>query len=151
MKPIRRHRAFTLVEMLLVVAIISILAAMAISNFSNASQDTRAVVARQQLAVVQEAVNHWANKEIGKVTSFGSTGRSVSQVMAQYNGAADAQARFNLFKNYLDDAAIDAAQGGLVVDTATGRITSQVMRDVGMYLLLPDWGGNSYPKVQLLP
>jgi prepilin-type N-terminal cleavage/methylation domain-containing protein len=151
MKPTLPKRAFTLVEMLLVIAIISILAAMAISNFSNASQDTRAVVARQQLAVVQEAVNHWANKEIGKVTTSGGTGRTVAQVMAQYNGAADAQTRFNLFKGYLDDAAVDTTRGGLGVDNTTGRVTSEVMRDVGMYLLLPDWGGNSYPKVQLLP
>jgi prepilin-type N-terminal cleavage/methylation domain-containing protein len=77
-----RKRAFTLVEMLLVVAIISILAAMAISNFSNASKDTREVVARQQLAVVQEAVNHWVNHEVGRVTSAGGTGKSVSQVKA---------------------------------------------------------------------
>lgn len=41
MRPTKLQRAFTLVEMLLVIAIISILAAMAISNFSNASQDTR--------------------------------------------------------------------------------------------------------------
>src|SRR5688572_23773759 len=81
-------RAFTLVEMLLVVAIISVLAAMVISNFSNASQDTRAVVARQQLAVVQEAVNHWVNREIGKVptpttpTPGAKPGKTVAQVMA---------------------------------------------------------------------
>ncbi len=151
MKPPQLVRAFTLVEMLLVIAIISILAAMAISNFSNASQDTRAVVARQQLAVVQEAVNHWANKEIGRVTASGGTGRTVAQVMTEYNNASDAQTRFDLFKGYLDDAALDASRGGFQVDNTTGRITTQVMRDVGMYLTLPAWAGNSYPKVQLLP
>jgi prepilin-type N-terminal cleavage/methylation domain-containing protein len=72
-----RQRAFTLVEMLLVIAIISILAAMAISNFSNASQDSRDIIARQQLAVVQE--------------------------MNAYNTATGA-ARYALFSNYLDEA-----------------------------------------------
>lgn len=139
--------AFTLVEMLLVVAIISILAAMAISNFSNASRDTRAVVARQQLAVVQEAVNHWVNYEVGRVTSPGGTGKSVSQVMAAYNAAASTSARFGLFQKYLDDA----TRASLNVDDSAGKITSQSMRDVSKYLMLPNWASNSYPKVQLLP
>jgi prepilin-type N-terminal cleavage/methylation domain-containing protein len=140
-------RAFTLVEMLLVVAIISVLAAMVISNFSNASQDTRAVVARQQLAVVQEAVNHWVNHEIGRVTTSGTPGKTVNQVMTSYNGASTTTTRYNLFKSYLDDS----TQTSLEVDTSSGHITSQAMRDVGMYLTLPDWAASSYPKVHLLP
>src|SRR5436190_7630453 len=96
-------RAFTLVEMLLVIAIISILAGLVISNISNAAKDTRDVVARQQLAVVQEAVNHWVNHEVGRVGSSG-TGKTVSQVMAAYNAADTASARYGLFRNYLDDA-----------------------------------------------
>ena len=71
MKPNFRRRAFTLVEMLLVIAIISVLAAMAISNFSNASQDTRAVVSRQQLAVMQVEIDD-------KAEISNSTGRSRS-------------------------------------------------------------------------
>jgi prepilin-type N-terminal cleavage/methylation domain-containing protein len=141
------NRAFTLVEMLLVVAIISILAGMAISNFSNASQDTREVVARQQLAVVQEAVNHWVNREVGRVTTSGGTGKTVSQVMGAYNGAANTTARFGLFQTYLDDA----TRAHLTVDDGAARITSQSMRDLNMYLTLPDWAASSYPKVQLLP
>ena len=133
--------------MLLVIAIISILAAMAISNFSNASHDTRSVIARQQLAVVQEAVNHWTNREIGRVTTSGGIGKSVSQVMSNYNSMNTAQLRYDLFKSYLDEATASS----LTVDTSTGRITSQAMRDVSMYLTLPDWAGASYPKVQLLP
>ena len=67
--------------------------------------------------------------------------------MGSYNGAADAQARFDLFKTYLDDSTLTS----LSVDNGTGRITSQAMRDVGMYLTLPAWAASSYPKVQLLP
>ncbi len=141
------NRAFTLVEMLLVVAIISILAAMAISNFSNASKDTREVVSRQQLAVVQEAVNQWVNREIGRVTTSGGTGKTVGQVMTAYNAAATASARYALFENYLDEA----TRTSLTVDNSAGKITTQSMRDVGRYLTLPAWSSNSYPKVQLLP
>jgi len=147
MTPKAFKKAFTLVEMLLVVAIISILAAMAISNFSNASQDTRDVVARQQLAVVQEAVNHWVNREIGRVTNAGGNGKSVSDVMRQYNNTTTTQARFDLFQSYLDDA----TRTNLKVENARTRISSQAMRDVSKYLTLPDWSADSYPKIQLNP
>jgi type II secretory pathway pseudopilin PulG len=136
--------------MLLVIAIISVLAAMAIAHFSNASQDTREIVARQQLAVVQEAVSHWVNEEIGKVTVAGGTGKSIVQVRTAYNGTADIAARFGLFKSYLDDATL----AELEVDNVAGKITSSAMADAGRYLTLPDWETGDlgrYPKVQLLP
>ncbi|HEX2747986.1 MAG TPA: type II secretion system protein [Verrucomicrobiales bacterium] len=147
MIPKSLKRAFTLVEMLLVIAIISILAGLVISNISNAAHDTRDVVARQQLAVVQEAVNHWVNREIGRVNSAGATGASVNQVMATYNAASTASARYALFQNYLDDATRD----NFTVDNTTAKITSQAMRDVNKYLTLPNWAASSYPKVQLQP
>lgn len=151
MMPKSLQRAFTLVEMLLVVAIISILAAMAISNFSNAAKDTRDVVARQQLAVVQEAVNHWVNHEVGRVLSGAGSGRTVSQVMVSYNAATSTSARYGLFQNYLDEA----TRANLEVDDSAGKLSSQSMRDVGKYLTLPDWNPPtdpataSYPKIQL--
>lgn len=96
-------RAFTLVEMLLVIAIISILAGLVISNISNAAHDTRDVVARQQLAVVQEAVNHWVNREVGRVPESaapGSPGATVNQIMALYNSKTTVTERYNVFKKY---------------------------------------------------
>jgi prepilin-type N-terminal cleavage/methylation domain-containing protein len=147
MNPKSLRKAFTLVEMLLVIAIISILAAMAISNFSNASQDTRDVVARQQLAVVQEAVNHWVNREIGRVTTAGGTGQTVAQVMTTYNNANTTTARYALFQKYLEDA----TRASIAVDNGTSRLSTQAMRDVSKYLTLPNWASSSYPKVQLNP
>ncbi len=152
MMPKSLNKAFTLVEMLLVVAIISILAAMAISNFSNAAKDTRDIVARQQLAVVQEAVNHWVNHEVGRVGSGAGSGRTVSQVMASYNAATSVSARYGLFQNYLDEA----TRASLALEDSSGKLSTQSMRDVGKYLLLPDWAAPTdavsvtYPKVQLL-
>jgi prepilin-type N-terminal cleavage/methylation domain-containing protein len=143
-------RAFTLVEMLLVIAIISILAAMAISNFSNASQDSRDIISRQQLAVLQEALNHYVNKEIGKVTTSGGTPQTVTQVMNTYN-AKSAQQRFDTLKLYLDDSLWSGASGSenLQFNTSNGRITTQAMRDTSNYMTLPNWASGSFPKVQL--
>ena len=143
-------RAFTLVEMLLVIAIISILAAMAISNFSNASQDSRDIITRQQLAVMQEALSHYANKEIGKVTTSGGAPQTVSQVMTAYNAKTAAQ-RFDTLKLYLDDAMWSGTSGteNLQFNTANGRATTSAMRDTNHYVTQPDWAAGSFPKVLL--
>ena len=50
---------FSLVEVLVVIAIISILATLVINSFSNAAHDSREIMARQQQAVVQNAVSNW--------------------------------------------------------------------------------------------
>ena len=157
----RTRNAFTLIEMLIVIAIISILAAMAISAFSNAAQDSREVLVRQQLATFQEAVNNWAAREIGKVVTgppglpaataptYGPGPRTIEQVRGIYNGASTAGARLSIFDQYLDDATRTRTATNLVVDAATGRITTDAMRQTGWYLTLPAWGSGSYPKVQM--
>ncbi len=147
MNQLRKIRAFTLVEMLLVVAIISILAAGAISHFSNAAQESRDIVTRQQLAVVQESLNTWISREIGKVTTSGQPGATVASVLTAYNAATTVNARYDLFKAYLDEPSQALFSG----DNGTGRLTTQAMRDTNRYLLLPDWTTGSYPKVQLFP
>ena len=88
----RTRNAFTLIEMLIVIAIISILAAMAISSFSNAAQDSREVLVRQQLASVQEAVNNWASRQIGRVATNGGNPTTIEQVRVSYNAPTTATA-----------------------------------------------------------
>ena len=61
----REESGFSLVEVLVVIAIISILATLVINSFSNAAHDSREIIARQQQAVVQTAVSNWVVGEIG--------------------------------------------------------------------------------------
>jgi prepilin-type N-terminal cleavage/methylation domain-containing protein len=143
----RTRNAFTLVEMLIVIAIISVLAAMAISSFSNAAQDSREVVVRQQLAVVQQAANNWAARQIGKVTTSGGKPTTIEDVRTAYNTPTTAAARLLLFQGYLDEP----TNATLTADNATGRITTDAMRQTGYYLTLPTWAAGSYPKVQINP
>lgn len=154
----RTRKAFTLVEMLIVIAIISVLAAMAISSFSNAAQDSREVLVRQQLAVFQEAANSWASRQIGKVVTglpeaapYSPNPRTVEQVRGLYNAAANVSVRLGLFEQYLDEATRTRASTNLDVNATTGRITTDAMRQTGYYLTLPTWTAGSYPKVQIGP
>jgi prepilin-type N-terminal cleavage/methylation domain-containing protein len=143
----RTRNAFTLIEMLIVIAIISILAAMAISSFSNAAQDSREVLVRQQLAVVQQAVNNWAARQIGKVATNGGKPQSIEQIRTVYNTPSTASGRLLLFQGYLDDG----TTVGLSADDTTGFLTTDAMRQTGYYLTLPSWTSGSYPKVQINP
>ena len=143
----RTRNAFTLIEMLIVIAIISILAAMAISSFSNAAQDSREVLVRQQLATVQEAVNNWASRQIGKVNTIGGNPTTIEQVRVFYNAQTPASTRFQVFTGYLDVSTFES----ITVNSTTGRLTTDAMRQTGYYLTLPDWGPTSYPKVQIDP
>ena len=143
----RTRNAFTLIEMLIVIAIISILAAMAISSFSNAAQDSREVLVRQQLATVQEAVNNWASRQIGKVNTIGGNPTTIEQVRGYYNAQTPASTRFQVFTGYLDVSTFES----ITVNSTTGRLTTDAMRQTGYYLTLPDWGPTSYPKVQIDP
>ena len=59
------NAGFSLVELLLVLGIVSIMAAIVINSFSNAAQDSRNVVARQQQATLQSAVNNWVAGQVG--------------------------------------------------------------------------------------
>jgi hypothetical protein len=99
--------------------------------------------------VTQEAVNHWVNREVGRVTAFGGTGKSVNQVMAEYNAASatasDNTGRFSKFESYLDDG----TRAELTINTSNGRISSSAMRDTGIYLTLPNWTSGSYPKIEI--
>ena len=58
-------RGFSLVELLLVLGIISIMASIVINSFSNAAQDSRNVLAKQQQATLQSAINNWVASQIG--------------------------------------------------------------------------------------
>ncbi len=135
----REERGFTLVEMLIVISVIAIMAAMVISAFSNAAQDTRRVVARQQQAAVQSAVNAW-------VASQSSGTGSLAGARTAYNAATTSLARLNLVANYLDDKTTAHFRTNT---TNTNQVLSEALKKTNQYLELPTWNASSYPKVEL--
>lgn len=127
-----------MVEMLIVIAVIGIMSALVISAFSNAAQDTRRVVARQQQAAVQNAVNAWVNST--------SQTQGLGQARNLYNLAATSKGRLQLVQTYLDDATLSHF---LANTSNNNEVKSAALSKTGQYLLLDSWSANSYPKVEL--
>ena len=132
------RKAFTIVELLIVIAVIGIMSALVISSFSGAAQDTRRVVARQQQAAIQSAVNAW-------VTSS-STTAGLSGSLSLYNTAGSSMGRLNLVSRYLDDSTV----AHFTLNSKTGgAVQSVALKKIGQQINLPTWVSSSYPKVEL--
>ncbi len=129
-----------MVEMLIVIAVIGIMSALVITAFSNAAQDTRRVVARQQQAAVQSAVNAW-------VSSY-SQQHGLSATRAAYNAAASSKGRLQLVGNYLDESTLSHFLNPANT-THNDQVQSAALKKIGQHLRLGEWSAASYPKVDL--
>ena len=86
---------FSLIELIVVMAIIGIMAALIVAVVTNATQDTRMVLARQQTAVIQEALNAW-------ISGYTLT-NSLAGARNRYTEQASARAKLDyLLQDYLD-------------------------------------------------
>ena len=133
-------RAFTMVEMLIVIAVIGIMSALVISAFSNAAQDTRRVIARQQQASVQNAVNAWVNST--------SQQSGLAETRRLYNLAGSSKGRLQLVGNYLDEMTLAHFLNPSNTVNNT-EVRSAALKKTNQYLLLDSWLSESYPKVEL--
>ena len=147
----QRTNAFTLVEMLMTLAIISVMAALVISAFSNATADSREVMARQQQATVQSALDNWIAQRI--------TGtRTVKEVRDEYNVDINGDdntslARLGFIQVYLDKDTYDHFTQNSTADGL--KVRSAAMVKAQKYITLGTWAepdANNrapYPKVEL--
>lgn len=133
----RRNAAFTLIEMLLVVAIIGIMSSLVVAAISNAAEDSRLVIARQQQAVVQEALNAWIIRD-AQTNSSGLAGTK-----STYTGLGSDAAKLARISSYLDP--------GTYSNFATNTgIQSDAMVRLNLSLTFSAWGSNnSYPRVNM--
>ncbi len=69
----QRRAGFTLVEIMIVVAIIALLAAIAVPNFQRARKRRHATIILEDLRVLEYALDRWAienNKAAGEIATF---------------------------------------------------------------------------------
>ena len=134
---------FTLVEMLLVIAIIGIMSALIVSTVTNAAQDSRTVVARQQQVILQEALNAW-------IAQASSGTNTVASARTTYSAAGTSLAKLALLTNYLHSQ----TYSHFTNYSSSDHIKSEAMTKAGLYLQFSSWGtnaSNSYPVVQMMP
>lgn len=127
---------FTLIELLLVIAIIGILSTLIITTVTNATQDTRNVVARQQQVTLQDALNAW-------VAANSSGTNTLQNARTTYAAATTALDKLALLTNYLHSE----TYSHLTTYSTSSQIKSEAMSKAGIYLQFSSWGASDYPIV----
>lgn len=138
----RSRSGFTFIELVIVIAVIGIMSALAISQFAGSANDGREILARQQQGTISTALNAWITAELDHNTTVGD-------VRATYNTEANSADRLELFKDYLDVDTYDhiILHMGLA---STNEIMTDATRKLSWHINLPDWADGSYPKVDLV-
>lgn len=149
-----KHNAFTLVEVLVVLAVIGVMTSMVINVYKNVTKDSNEVVARQQQVAVQNAVNNWVSAKTSRPFPTNSADPtsakvlwSLSKVRTEYNNQSSGLARLNLVSGYLDSS----TYAHLSSPTDVNKITSAALNKSQQYLELGTWASGNYPQVKLLP
>lgn len=131
------RRGFSLVELLVTIVILSILASMVVTAVSNAAVDSSKVLARQQQAAVQQALNTW-------ITIYSSgEGGGMEQARTVYNTAGDSLTKFVLISTFLEPSMASHIQTNSTLD----RLESSALQRAGAYLTLGGWAAGGYPAV----
>lgn len=94
MKKGRKIGGFSLVEIIVVVAVIGILSALIIATISGSTEYANEVIARQEQAELQTALGNW-------IATTSSAPGGLAAARAQYANAAN---KLSLLSNYLQEA-----------------------------------------------
>lgn len=126
---------FSLVELLIVITVVGILAALIITSITNAAGDSRIVLARQQQAVLQNALNAW-------IAANSSGTSSLNQARTAYNAAGD---KLALLQDYLQAGTYDHFQ-----QFSSGTtIRTEAMQRAGVSVAFTSWPSGGYPRVEM--
>jgi type II secretory pathway pseudopilin PulG len=147
-----RRAGFSFIEAILTIAIIGIMGSMIVSAITNASRDAQRIVARQQQASVQAAVNSWVMSQT-RDTTTGQV-KSVKSIRDLYNAQPTSKARFSLLSpsttgvgGFLDKTTSDHILG---YTDNTDRVESSALEAGKQHLELPDWVDGGFPQVLLI-
>jgi general secretion pathway protein G len=110
------RRGFTLVEILIVVIILGILAAIVMPQFSNASQDSKADALRAQLRTVRSAIEVYQMQHIDQLPDLVG---SWTPLLTQTN-ARGGTTGTPLFGPYMTSAPVNSLTGGSHIGASAG-------------------------------
>lgn len=134
--PISPRYGFTLVELLVVLAVIGVMGALIIGAVTNASQDAREVLARQQQVVLQEALGSWIAQH--------STLNSLAAASNTYVGA-DAAARLELIRPYLQPQTYNQFTNRI----GTGVLQTDSMVRIDRTMRFGGWTNIAGPSIEI--
>lgn len=145
--PPQGRGGFSLIELLIVVAIIGILASLVIAQISNAAADTRRIVSRQQQVVLQSALNSWVIQQVTPGAG-GAAALSINAVRDKYEGMHDMADKLAVIRAELDP---DTAGHFRLTEDKKGIETNEMKR-IGARIVLEAWtsGEGGYPQVSLV-
>ena len=126
-------KAFSLIELLIVVAVIGIISALVVTSITNATEDSRLVVARQQQVVLQEALNSWITAQT-----------SVGQAQETYTANSD---KLGLIDDYLRNENTMGTQANSLFYLDGTDVRSEVLQKAGKCLRFSGWTTNTYPYI----
>jgi prepilin-type N-terminal cleavage/methylation domain-containing protein len=149
---IRARFGFSLIEAVFTIAIIGIMSSIIVAAISNATRDANRIVARQQQATLNSALNAWVMGSM-RVASGADEGQllSIETLRSTYNSQATSLARFLLIspdagEGYLDQATRDHF---LQYTVNSGRIESAALQAGRQHITLPAWVSGEFPKALL--
>lgn len=128
--------AFSLIELLITMAVIGVMSALIIAAITNASRDSSHVIARQQQVVLQEALNAW-------ISANTSGTNTITRARTAYSAASD---KLALVRDYLQASTYDHLDDNT---TAANQIKSSAMNKAGVYLSFSEWNATNYPSVEM--
>jgi prepilin-type N-terminal cleavage/methylation domain-containing protein len=147
-----RNQGFSLVEAIFTIAIIAVMSSIVVAAISNATRDANRIVARQQQATLNSALNAWVMGSM-RVTSGANEGqlRSLEDVRAEYNGQTTSLAKLLLVSPDAASGYLDESTRAHFVEytTNSGRIESSALKAGNQHITLPTWASGEFPKALL--
>jgi len=154
----KKSNAFSLVELLMVLTIISIMAALIISSFNNAAKDTADIISRQQQAELKSALDIAISQYMVTGNSVNARGKTIEDARRYYMFANSSDGtkrtmkeRLGLLQPYLKDETYEH----LFSRSSATAVQSAAMVKTNQYVEFEDWAAatsanrNPYPKVSL--
>ena len=132
-----RTKAFSLIELLIVIAVIGIIGSLVLTSVTNAARDSNMVIARQQQVVLQEALNAWII-----ANSSGNVG--LESTRQAYNAGN----KLALLQGFLQKSTYDH----FVPYSSGNSVGSDAMEKAGVSLQFSSWNSLAeYPAVNMAP